>query len=182
MYHPELFISVDIETDGPIPGPYSMLATGAVVVDGIFKTEFYAEMKPISTKFDPEALAVSGLDRKRLIKEGADPKQAMGQFDRWVSQVCAPTNAKPVFVGFAAPFDWIFNHWYFVNFLGRDPFGFTGLDIKAYYMGARKVPRWSDTSKSKLPDEFKFDLGHNALEDAREQAKSFWRMLQANRS
>ena len=149
MYHPELFISVDSETDGPIPGPYSMLSTGAVVADGIFQTDFYVELKPISPKFDPEALAVSGLDRDRLIKVGTPPQQAMSQFDRWVSQVCAPTNAKPVFVGFAAPFDWMFVADAFWRHLGRNPFGPSAMDIKSLYLGRHlpDVDRWGLTGR-----------------------------------
>ena len=41
-----------------------------------------------------------------------------------------------VFVGFNAPFDWSFVNYYFHRFLGHNPFGFTAVDIKAYYMGA----------------------------------------------
>lgn len=77
---PSLYISVDIEADGPIPGPYSMLSFGAAVAgvqdaDGFTaadpeKLTFYRELRPISEEFVPEALAVSGLDRDRLQHEG----------------------------------------------------------------------------------------------------------------
>jgi hypothetical protein len=56
---PDVFISVDIEADGPIPGDYSMSSLGAVVVDSSEQT-FYAEFRPISDRFDPKAAAVSG--------------------------------------------------------------------------------------------------------------------------
>ena len=80
---PDLYFSVDIEADGPIPGPFSMLSFGLVVAgrfDGRqFESRldrpdtFYRELKPISRSFVPEALEVSGLDRDRLEREGADP-------------------------------------------------------------------------------------------------------------
>ncbi len=77
---PSLYISVDIEADGPIPGPYSMISFGAAVAgrqDGASYTAadpqertFYRELRPISDAYVPEALAVSGLDRDRLVREG----------------------------------------------------------------------------------------------------------------
>ena len=38
---------------------------------------FYTELKPISDEYVPQALAVSGLDRDRLIAEAPEPEQAM---------------------------------------------------------------------------------------------------------
>jgi hypothetical protein len=75
----EIFISVDIEADGPIPGDYSMSSLGACVV-GDPEMGFYSELKPISDKFVPEAMNVSGLDRSRLISDGTEPRVAMEQF------------------------------------------------------------------------------------------------------
>ncbi|MEU6720157.1 hypothetical protein ABZ897_52615 [Nonomuraea sp. NPDC046802] len=46
-------------------------------------------MKPISDTFVPEALAVSGLDRDRLIREAPTPEQAMAQAARWVNDLRA---------------------------------------------------------------------------------------------
>jgi hypothetical protein len=89
---PSLYISVDIEAEGPIPGPHLMLSLGAAVA-GIQDTDgftaaapeqhtFYRELRPISEEFVPEALAVSGLDPERLGKEGVDPALALTQFTR----------------------------------------------------------------------------------------------------
>jgi hypothetical protein len=78
----DLYISADIESDGPIPGEFSMLSFGLAVAgsfDGAsFSPEpdratFYRELQPISERFDPDALRVSGLDRNRLATEGAPP-------------------------------------------------------------------------------------------------------------
>ena len=73
---PELYIAVDVEADGPIPGPYSMLSFGMAVA-GRADLSFYTEVKPISDDFVPAALAVSGLDRDRLVREAPEPAQAM---------------------------------------------------------------------------------------------------------
>jgi hypothetical protein len=80
---PERLISVDIEADGPIPGEFSMLSLGAVPIDDPTHT-FYRELQPISDVFEPDALAVSGLDRERLKVDGATPESAMHDFVAWL--------------------------------------------------------------------------------------------------
>lgn len=163
----QLFISVDIETDGSIPGDFSMLSIGACVV-GLSGNEFYVEIKPISNRFEPEAMAVNGLDRDRLFVGGFTPKSAMTKFNEWLMMVCED-DAKPVFVGYNASFDWMFVHWYFIHFIGRNPFGHSALDIKALYMGALGKTEWGGD----LEKPYSFQLGHNALDDARVQGETF---------
>ena len=58
------YIMVDIESDGPIPGDYSMICFGAVLVDEKLDRTFYGKIKPISNNFNPEALAISGFSRQ----------------------------------------------------------------------------------------------------------------------
>ncbi len=175
----EAYISVDIEASGPIPGKYSMLSVGACVV-GQNEISFYQELKPLNMSFVPEALRVSRLSLDHLVVAGVPPREAMHGFQTWVAQACA--GASPVFVGFNAAFDWSFVNWYFHEFLGTNPFGFGGVDIKSYYMGlAGKT--WSRSSFSQLPTEFQPDQKqtHNALDDARSQAQVFERLLKWNR-
>ena len=66
MAGPELYVAVDVEADGPIPGPYSMISLGMAVA-GRPDLTFYTELRPISDAFVPQALAISGLDRDRLL-------------------------------------------------------------------------------------------------------------------
>jgi hypothetical protein len=74
---------VDVEADGPIPGDYSMICFGAVVVrDGLEQT-FYGRLKPISERWIPEALAVSGFSREATLGFD-DPKEVMESFARWL--------------------------------------------------------------------------------------------------
>jgi len=168
----DVFVSVDIEADGPIPGDHSMISLGAVVI-GKRDLTFYRELRPISERFVPEALAVSGLDRDKLCKEGADPEVGMREFASFLKD--ASPGGRPVFVAFNATFDWMFVNWYFNHFIGKNPFGISGLDIKAYYMGALGKRRWSDTTKQKMDKRFLSSAPHthNALDDAREQAEIF---------
>jgi ribonuclease T len=169
----EVYISVDVETDGPIPGDYSMLSLGACVV-GQPDQDFYVEFKPISDRFVPQALEISGLNRDHLITDGVDPERAMQDFLRWVETICG-VNKRPVFVAFNATFDWMFVHWYFEHFVGKNPFGISGWDIKAYYAGITGKKRWSDTSKRMIEADYLSSRPHthNALDDAKEQAEIF---------
>lgn len=102
----DAYFSADVETDGPIPGPFSMLSF-ALVYAGSFDGRhfnrpssyvdtFYRELKPISDQFQVKALQVNGLDRVRLCVEGESPEQVMTEASRWVRKVAG--KAKPVLV------------------------------------------------------------------------------------
>lgn len=168
----EVYISVDVETSGPIPGEYSMLTIGACLVDEPDQV-FSCELKPISANADPEALAVTGLSLDRLAVDGLAPDVAMKQFQDWIETV-AGTDDQLVFVGLNAPFDWSFVNYYFYRYLGLNPFGFTALDIKALYMGATGSS-WQDTRSSKMAARLHPTLkgDHQALRDAQYQAELF---------
>src|ERR1700728_5479661 len=173
----EVYISVDIEAAGPVPSVFSMLSLGAVVV-GDPKRTFYVELKPVNDKFVPDAMKVVGRALEDFANSGRDPKEAMTAFRDWLVSVAK--TAKPVFVGFNATFDWAFVNYYFHQYLGENPFGIGGIDIKSYYMGL-SGRTWEDTRSSRIPEEFKDSSRrhtHNALDDAIEQAEIFRRMRQ----
>ncbi len=175
----EVYSSVDIEASGPIPGEYSMLSLGACVV-GDSSKRFYREFKPIGKRYDPEAVRVSGLSLEALKQTGVEPAAGVSDFENWIRHVC--NGNRPVFVAFNATFDWMFVAYQFHKFLGRNPFGVSGLDIKAYYMGKLDTS-WSETIKSRLDKRFLSDKPHthNALEDAVEQAEVFEKVLKFKR-
>jgi hypothetical protein len=58
-----LFV-VDVESDGPAPGLYSMVCFGAIKVDDALTTTFYGQLSPIADDWIPEALAISGISRE----------------------------------------------------------------------------------------------------------------------
>jgi DNA polymerase III epsilon subunit-like protein len=167
----EVYISVDIETSGPIPGKYSMLSLGACQV-GHAERQFYAELRPTSQQFLPAAMKIVGRSLDEFAQIGQDPQEAMRSFRDWIAKTCE--GGVPVFVGFNAAFDWSFVNWYFHTYLEDNPFGFTGLDIKSYYMGLTDC-LWADTTLSRIASKLKSNssLSHNALEDSVEQAKLF---------
>lgn len=64
------YVMVDVEADGPVPGDYSMICFGAVIVEPQLNRTYYGRLKPISDKFVPEALQVSGFSRKETLAFG----------------------------------------------------------------------------------------------------------------
>jgi len=173
---PECFISVDIETAGPVPAKFAILSIGACLVDDPEQT-FYVELKPEHTASTSEALAVTGLSIERLTEHGERPERAMSMFEDWVLTEC-PAGHRPVFTAFNAAFDWMFIADYFERFLGRNPFGYTALDIKAFAMGAGNTS-WAATSMDVLAARHLGGraLTHNALADAQDQAELFRQLL-----
>jgi DNA polymerase III epsilon subunit-like protein len=173
----EIFISVDIETAGPYVGRYSLLTIGACLVDAPDEA-FYVELKPASPDATPEALAITGLSMERLAADGLDPAEAMRRFEEWALSHVSD-GQRLVFVAFNASFDWMFVNEYFHRYLGRNPFGHSALDMKALYMGLSGAS-WSQTSMRYAAARFLGgrQLTHNALNDARDQAELFRRMLE----
>ncbi len=171
----ETYISVDIEAAGPHPAQYSMLAIGACLIDDPDEG-FYVELQPTSDDVLPSALAVSGLSMGELRQHGVPPDGAMADFAAWIERAC-PAGSLPVFVGFNAPFDWMFVNVYFHRYLGRNPFGHVAVDIKAYAMG-RDGCTVADTSLARLVGRYGGtpSLTHHALDDARVQADLFNRV------
>ncbi len=172
----EAYICVDVETAGPIPGDYSLLSIGACTIFEP-KSTFYIELKPINEAITTESAKVHQLSMPRLMHEGIAPKEALKRFEGWLKPPTAP-GVQPVFVAFNAAFDWMFINYYFIHYLGHNPFGHTALDIKALYMGQAGVP-WSQTSWRYISPQFAEDphLTHHALQDALDQAELFKKIL-----
>jgi hypothetical protein len=180
----DVYFSADVETDGPIPGPFSMLSFGLVLA-GSFDGEtfsrpddycetFYRELQPVSTEFQREALRVNGLDRERLVREGVDPMVAMTDAAHWVKAIAG--QGRPVLVAYPLSFDWSFLYWYFIRFSGEgSPFDYSRcFDIKTAFAVKAHIPI-ALAGRSRLNPNLRANSHHthNALEDAIEQAQVF---------
>ncbi len=128
------WIMIDIEADGPIPGDYSMVCLGAIVVEPDLKRTFYGRLKPISQRFIPEALAVSGFTRAQTLAFD-DPAAVMAAFRQWLQEVGA---GRLMFMSDNNGFDWQFVNWYFHHFLGANPFGHSSANLGSLYKGLMK--------------------------------------------
>lgn len=180
----EIYISTDIETDGPIPSDNSMLSLGAAAFtkEGKMVSTFFANLEtlpgatPDKSTMDwwaqnPEAYAAARKDAK-------DPKIVMDEYVAWVSGL----PGKPVFVGYPAGFDFLFVYWYMMHFVGNSPFSFSALDIKTYAMAVLKTEYRQSTKKNMPKRWFPEDKHtHIAVDDAIEQGKLFINILNENK-
>jgi len=150
------YIVVDIESDGPIPGDYSMISFGAVIVNDKLDKTFYGQLKPISDKFDPQALAISGFERETTL-EFDDPKTVMLNFEEWIKE---NSKGRPIFISDNNGFDWMFICWYFHHFLNRNPFGYSSRRIGDLYCGLVNdtFAQWKHLRKT--------EHTHNPVDDA----------------
>jgi hypothetical protein len=184
----DVYFSADVETDGPIPGPYSMLSFALVVAgrfDGVrferpaaYDAAFEVELRPIGTEFQPEALAVNGLDRDRLHREGAEPVEAMTRAAAWIHEHAK--GATPVLVAFPLSFDWTWLYWYFTRFSRTgSPFNHSRcFDLKTAFAVKGRLPV-AGAGREQLPPELRGEHPHThrALDDAIEQAEIFAKLF-----
>ncbi|MBI2345815.1 MAG: 3'-5' exoribonuclease [Deltaproteobacteria bacterium] len=177
---PEIYVSTDVEADGPIPGMNSMLSFGsaAYLADKKLIGTFTANLEtlPGATanpktmewwKGQPEAWKAC---RENL----QSPEKAMRYYLAWVKGL----PGTPVFVGYPATFDFMFVYWYLVRFVGESPFSFSAIDIKTFAMAMLKT-NYRKTVKKNMPVHW-FDANphaHRALDDAIEQGALFCNML-----
>lgn len=162
------YIMVDVETDGPIPGDYSMVSFGAVLVDPALDKVFFGQLRPISERYIPDALAVSGYTREETLTF-ADPTKVMTDFKQWIATV---STDKPIFISDNNGFDWMFICWYFHHFIGENPFGYSSQNLGSLYKGLVK-----DTFKSfRHLRETKHT--HHPVDDAKGNAEALLKMKQ----
>ncbi len=161
------YIMVDIEADGPIPGDYSMVCFGAVVVEEGLSRTFYGQLRPISEKWVPEALAVSGFGREETL-EFDEPEKVMCEFKDWISSA---SMGRAMFVSDNNGFDWQFINWYFHHFIGENPFGFSSTNLGSLYKGAVK-----DTFKN-FKHLRKTEHMHHPVDDAKGNAEAMLAMV-----
>jgi hypothetical protein len=185
----ELYFSVDIEADGPIPAVNSMLSLGAAVFDiddegkGKIVSTWSANLETLpGAEQDPSTMKWWSTQKEAwevAQKDKQDPEQAMKNFVLWVKSVCEEHNATPVFVAYPAGFDFTFVYWYLMKFTKQSPFSFSALDLKSYAMAKMKC-NFRDCTKRKMPStwfSYKNKHTHVALEDAIEQGWMLVEML-----
>ena len=159
-------IMVDVEADGPIPGDYSMVCFGAIVVEPSLDKIFYGKLKPVSENWIPEALAVSGFTREETLAFD-DPKTVMKEFASWVK---SNSNGRPFFISDNNGFDWQFVNWYFHHFTGKNPFGHSSANLGSLYKGLVKdtFANFKHLRKTKHT--------HHPVDDARGNAEALLQM------
>ncbi|MFH1425171.1 MAG: 3'-5' exoribonuclease [archaeon] len=194
----EIYLSTDIEADGPIPGEYSMLSLGSVVVDkdGKIQGEFYKKLKPLqgakqhpeTMKFWKESLGAW----KEATSDQEDPKKVMGEYVEWYYTFRSDSDEQRLlFLTWPATFDFMSIYWYMIKFVEKHkrefrkqlPFFLARLDIRSLAMVSLKQ-NYLDTHLETLPERWIKDAGehtHKAIDDAKQHAKIFINILKENK-
>jgi hypothetical protein len=178
----EIYVSTDVEADGPIPGPHSMLSFGSAAFgpDKTMHGTFAANLETLPGaegdartmewwRSQPEAWAACRKDLR-------DPAEVMPEYVRWLRDL----PGRPVFVGYPAAYDFLFIYWYLIRFAGESPFSHSALDIKTYAM-ALLGKEYRESTKRHMPRKWFDPLPHThvALDDAIGQGALFCNMLAA---
>lgn len=128
------YIVVDVESDGGIIGKNSMVCFGAVVCRPGLQDTFYGKTKPISDSYNPEALAVSGFTREEHL--GFDnPQDVMWKFHDWLLEKSV---GRPILVSDNNGYDASWINYYFLDQIGKNPFGWSSRRIGDLYCGMVK--------------------------------------------
>jgi len=155
------YIMVDIEANGPIPGDYSITSLGAVIIDDKLDKTFSINIKPISSKIDPDRI-------KFVNQENAvEALFAMKKFNDWIIK---NSEGSPVFISDNNGYDWMFVCWYFWHFLGENPFGYNSVNLNSLNKGLKK------DLNAKLEVLRDRNLTHDALNDAVDNGKIFQKL------
>lgn len=178
---PELYISTDVEADGPIPGQNSMLSFGSAAyrLDKTIVSTFEANLELLPDA-EPDSRTMQWWQTKpdawKACRENLQsPEKAMHNYLTWLKGL----PGTPVFVGYPAAYDFMFVYWYLIRFTGESPFSHSALDIKTLAMVLMKTG-YREVTKKKMPKHW-FDSSlkhtHKALDDAIEQGALFCNMM-----
>lgn len=181
---PEIYISTDIEADGPIPGPNSMLsfASAAFKADKTLVSTFSANLELLpGAKGDPKTMEWWNSQPDAWAatrKDARDPAIVMPEYVKWLKSL----PGRPVFVGYPVAYDFMFVYWYLIRFAGESPFSHSALDIKTLVMAALGT-EYRESVKRNMPREWFGEQPHThvALDDAIGQGELFCNVLTAVR-
>lgn len=176
----EIYVSTDVETDGPIPGPHSMLSFGsaAYLSDKTLISTFSANLETLpGAQGHPDTMAWWQTQPEAWVvcrENPRSPAEVMREYVDWLKAL----PGRPVFVGYPVTFDFMFVYWYLMHFTGNSPFSHAALDIKTYAMAILNKP-YRQSTKRNMPKHWFDDLPHShvALDDAIEQGALFCNML-----
>lgn len=177
-----LYVSTDVEADGPAPILNSMLSLGSAVFtpEGRLIDRFYRKLKPLPGATQNPATMEFWRQNPEAWEEvttGAeDPEQVMKDYDKWLEAL----PGRPHFVAWPLGFDWCYVYMYLMKFVGRSLFGWSGIDAKSYIAGALDKEMYR-MSKKAIPFHLRSNRPHThiAIDDAIEQGETFMNVLRS---
>lgn len=186
----DIYVCVDIETDGPVPGKNNMLSLAAAAYrlnknpDGtLYKTlvsSFTVNLRDVPGCV-PDDLTIREFWGKNLeawavaMRNRVEPRVGLQDFVNWCDCLHGQLNGEIIFAAYPLAFDYMWVTHYLRMYDIDSPFGFRSLDIKSLAMGFRVATGtgsgFTGWSRDDLPCAFFDDLPHThiALDDAIEQ-------------
>lgn len=170
----QIYVAVDIEADGPVPGLFSMLSIGAVATTKDSEiSRFYRKILPLKGagqnpntmkwwKTQPEAWA-------EVTADAENPEKVMVDFSGWLEKL----GKTPIFVAHPIAFDYTFVSYYLYKFTDKNPFTNSTdnpktLDLKSY-ISAKYNKKIDESTANKLPKVLlkgSPEHSHKAINDA----------------
>jgi hypothetical protein len=178
-----IYISVDIESVGDVPGKFSLISLGAAAYNiyGTLLDTFMVNVQELEGAIqDPATMSFWALNRAAYEATLVDRKpaeEAMESFTQWFEKL-----ENPVFVFCPSKFDAMFVYWYLQTFVDRMTFKTTPdmFDTKTLAAALLKVDNVREASKRNWPKRWKnkkLRHSHLALDDAIEQGQQFIKIL-----
>jgi hypothetical protein len=185
---PELYVSCDIEADGPCPGLFSMLSFGlaAFTLEKVLVGTFSRNLQLLDGADVDErtmtwwAQPEQGEAFRRAREDLVSPRAAMVECKMWLEEMRA--FGRPIVCGAPSGFDFTFMYYYFQRFLGESPIGFASLDLRSYAAAVLKR-QYRQVGKRQYPQEWideNLPHTHVALDDAIEQGCILINMIRSN--
>ena len=179
----EVYISIDIEADGPAPGINSMLSLGAARFNhlGELLDTFSENLKPLPDAQENESTMAwwktQPVAWKAATENQVEPQVAISRFYAWIT-LPRYANMRRVCVAYPAGFDYTWVLWYLHKFGGKDPFRHSCLDIKTLAMTCLGNG-FTRCSKRFFPKTWKPKKKHNhiAVDDAVEQGELLFQIV-----
>lgn len=194
----DIYLVLDIESDGPAPGLNNMLTMGVAAFSpaGENIDKFYERIIPLpdlspnpetmiwwreqSSKAYYEAFDQDkpGVVAGSASKDRVTAFDAMLNFAAWLNYLELNTKStRFIAVAWPAAFDFPYVNYYCHRFLRRNPLGYDALDIRSYVMGLLRKQGYFDVTEAYINALFERSstkLNHIAIDDAVAQGELFF--------
>lgn len=157
------YIMVDVESNGPCPGLYSMIEVAAINCDD--PTDYFTgKLSPICATRDEQVdAALKAINRTDFeIWQYPHPAETMQNFLAWVKKF-----KQPMFISDNNGFDWQFVNYYFWYVCKENPFGHSSTNLNSLYKGYVRNTRKNCKHLRKTKHT------HTALDDAMGNVEAF---------
>lgn len=182
------YLSIDGETDGPVPGLFSLRSVGMALfsTSGNVLWQFESNMKPLTEASvdkktwdwwnEPE----QKLAFEHMLNDPRDPEEVFIELAQTIVKL--KQSYKIFVICWPACFDWAFIQYYMYKFVGDNPLGRAAKCATSYAWAMAKTnnPNVSIHNLLDAWDDKRFQHTHKALDDALEQGARFINMLREN--